>query len=101
NAPALDAINFKVESGETLGIIGGTGAGKSTLLKLLLQFYDPSAGQLLMNGQSIEELDPEDVRAEISYVPQQNFFFTETVRGNMHYSNPDVSDEKIIDDLAR
>jgi len=92
NAPALDAINFKVESGETLGIIGGTGAGKSTLLKLLLQFYDPSAGQLLMNGQSIEELDPEDVRAEISYVPQQNFFFTETVRGNMHYSNPDVSD---------
>lgn len=101
NAPALDAINFKVESGEMLGIIGGTGAGKSTLLKLLLQFYDPTAGQLLMNGQSIKELDPEDVRAEISYVPQQNFFFTETVRGNMHYSNPEVSDEKIIDDLAR
>ena len=101
NALALDTINFRVETGETLGIIGGTGAGKSTLLKLLLQFYDPTSGQLLVNGQSIEEMDPEDVRAEISYVPQQNFFFTETVRGNMHYSNPEVTDEKIINDLSR
>lgn len=100
NAPALDDINFKVETGEILGIIGGTGAGKSTLLKLLLQFYDPTEGQLLVNGQSIEEMDPEDVRAEISYVPQQNFFFTETVRGNMHYSNPEVLDEKITSDLV-
>ena len=101
NAPALDAINFKVKTGEILGVIGGTGAGKSTLLKLLLQFYDPTTGQLLVNGQSIEEMNPENVRAEISYVPQQNFFFSETVRGNMHYSNPEVTDEKIISDLAR
>jgi ATP-binding cassette subfamily B protein len=101
NAPALDRINFKVETGEMLGIIGGTGAGKSTLLKLLLQFYDPTSGELLVNGHSIEEMNPEDVRSEISYVPQQNFFFTETVRGNMRYSNPNVTDEKIVDDLTR
>lgn len=101
NALALDSINFKVETGETLGIIGGTGSGKSTLLKLLLQFYDPTSGDLLINSHSIENMQPEAVRDEISYVPQQNFFFTETVRGNMHYSNPMVSDQKIIEDLER
>lgn len=100
NAPALKAIDFKVETGEMLGIIGGTGAGKSTLLKLLLQFYDPTSGEFLINGKSIVEMDPEAVRAEISYVPQQNFFFTETVRGNMYYSNPEVADEKILNNLT-
>ncbi len=99
NAPALDAINFKVEKGEVLGVIGGTGAGKSTLLKLLLQFYNPTSGELLINGESIETLDAEDVRDNISYVPQQNFFFTDTVRGNMHYSNPEVEDDRVLESL--
>lgn len=99
NTPALNRINFKVETGEILGIIGGTGSGKSTLLKLLLQFYDPTEGELLINNNSIEELEPEGVRADISYVPQQNFFFSDTVRGNMHYSNSEVADRKILEDL--
>ena len=99
NTPALNGIHFKVNKGEVLGIVGGTGAGKSTLLKLFMQFYDPSSGELLINGESIEELEPESVRARISYVPQQNFFFTDTVRGNMYYSNPDVKDSKIMDSL--
>lgn len=99
NAPALNSINFKIEKGEVLGIIGGTGAGKSTLLKLLLQFYDPSSGELLINGDPIETLSAEDVRQHISYVPQQNFLFTDTVRGNMHYSNPEVEDEEILRNL--
>ena len=99
NTPALQQINFDVKTGEVLGIIGGTGAGKSTLLKLLMQFYDPTDGELKLNNQTIEELDPESVRHLISYVPQQNYFFTDTIRGNMHYSNPSVEDRTVLNHL--
>lgn len=100
NTPALNDINFKVNNGEVLGIIGGTGAGKSTLLKLFMQFYDPTNGELLINDKTIEALEPESVRKRISYVPQQNFFFTDTIRGNMYYSNPKVKDSKILESLV-
>lgn len=100
NTPALNDINFKVNNGEVLGIIGGTGAGKSTLLKLFMQFYDPTNGELLINDKTIEALEPESVRGRISYIPQQNFFFTDTIRGNMYYSNPKVKDSKILESLV-
>ena len=99
NTPALEQINFEVNKGQVLGIIGGTGAGKSTLLKLLMQFYDPTDGVLTLNNQTIEKLNPESVRHLVSYVPQQNFFFTDTIRGNMHYSNPEVDDNKVMEYL--
>ena len=99
NTPALEHINFEVNKGQVLGIIGGTGAGKSTLLKLLMQFYDPTDGVLTLNNQTIEKLNPESVRHLVSYVPQQNFFFTDTIRGNMHYSNPEVDDNKVMEYL--
>ena len=99
NTPALEQINFEVNKGHVLGIIGGTGAGKSTLLKLLMQFYDPTDGVLTLNNQTIEKLNPESVRHLVSYVPQQNFFFTDTIRGNMHYSNPAVDDNKVMEYL--
>lgn len=95
----LEDIHFTVEKGEVLGVIGGTGSGKSTLLKLLMQFYDPTSGELLINGASIEALDPETVRAEVSYVPQQNFFFTNTLRENIYYANPVIEDEEVHDYL--
>jgi len=99
NLPALENLNFSVYKGEVMGIIGGTGSGKSTLLKLFMQFYDPSEGKLLINDQAIETLNPESVREKISYVPQQNYFFSDSVRGNLFYSNPDASDEKMLDSL--
>ncbi len=97
---ALEDINFKVEKGEVLGVIGGTGSGKSTLLKLLMQFYDPTDGQLLINGESIEDLEPATVREELSYVPQQNFFFTNTLRENIYYANPTIADQEVHDYLT-
>lgn len=100
NLPALSKINFSLKAGEVLGIIGGTGSGKSTFLKLLMQFYEPTEGDLLINGIPINEINTDDVRQRLSYVPQQNFFFSESVRGNMQYSNPDITDEKIIEDLT-
>ncbi|HLR91974.1 MAG TPA: ABC transporter ATP-binding protein, partial [Atopostipes sp.] len=74
--------------------------GKSTLLKLLMQFYDPTAGELLINGHSIVDLEPATVRHEISYVPQENFFFTNTLRENIYYANPIVPDEEVYDYLS-
>lgn len=97
--PALSNIDFSVKAGETLGVIGGTGSGKSTLLKLFLQFYEPTKGELLINGQPIEELNTEDLREGISYVPQQNYFFSESVRGNLAFSNRSASDERMLDSL--
>ncbi|HLQ39508.1 MAG TPA: ABC transporter ATP-binding protein [Tetragenococcus sp.] len=97
--PALKKMNFSLHQGEILGIIGGTGSGKSSLLKLLLQFYDPTQGELLVNGKAIQSLNPESVREQISYVPQQNYFFSESIRGNLFYSNPNASDEKMLDSL--
>lgn len=91
----LENIHFNVEKGEVLGVIGGTGSGKSTLLKLLMQFYDPTAGELLINGETIENLEPASVRDEISYVPQQNFFFTNTLRENIYYANPTIADDDV------
>ena len=100
NLPALKGINFSIERGQTLGIIGGTGSGKSTLLKLLLQFYDPSTGHLLINDQDIEDLEAASVRDQMSYVPQQNFFFTKSIRDNLSYSNEGVSDDQLLNNLS-
>lgn len=84
---SLKDINFEVKSGETLGIIGGTGSGKSTLLRLILQFYEPGDKELFINGIDIKDLNNYDVRDKISYVPQENFFFSKTVSENLSYAN--------------
>lgn len=93
-------MNFHIEAGETVGVIGGTGSGKSTLLKLLLQFYETTSGQLLINDMDINTIRTKDLRQRLSYVPQQSFFFTDTIRGNIQYSNPEASDEEMLDHLA-
>lgn len=93
---ALEKINFTVSTGESLGIIGGTGSGKTTLLKLLMQFYDPSEGELLLNGKAIQELKTFDLREEISYVPQQNYFFSESIRENFQYANNQANDNLMM-----
>ncbi|MFR7759723.1 MAG: ABC transporter ATP-binding protein [Peptoniphilus grossensis] len=88
----LKDINFHVKKGETLGIIGGTGSGKSTLLRLLLQFYEPGEGQLFINGIDIKSLKNFELREEISYVPQENFFFSKTVAENLSYAREEEED---------
>ena len=96
---ALKDINFHVKKGETLGIIGGTGSGKSTLLRLLLQFYEPGGGELFINGIDIKSLKNFEVREKISYVPQENFFFSKTVAENLSYANEDAEEEKMLDSI--
>lgn len=95
----LNDISFDVKKGETLGIIGGTGSGKSSLLRLLLQFYEPGDGELFLNGRDIKTLNNYEVRDKISYVPQENFFFSKTVAENLSYAKEDAEDEKMIASL--
>ncbi|MBS5945573.1 MAG: ABC transporter ATP-binding protein [Peptoniphilus harei] len=96
---ALKDINFHVKKGETLGIIGGTGSGKSTLLRLLLQFYEPGDGELFINGIDIKSLKNFGVREKISYVPQENFFFSKTVAENLSYARENAEEEKMLDSI--
>ena len=95
----LKDINFHVKKGETLGIIGGTGSGKSTLLRLLLQFYEPGDGELFINGIDIKSLKNFGVREKISYVPQENFFFSKTVAENLSYARENAEEEKMLDSI--
>ncbi|NMW84539.1 ABC transporter ATP-binding protein [Peptoniphilus sp. AGMB00490] len=96
NLKVLKDISFKVKKGETLGIIGGTGSGKSTLLRLLLQFYEPGDGELFINGIDIKSLNNYGVRDKISYVPQENFFFSKTVAENLSYAKENAEEEKML-----
>lgn len=93
----LKDISFHVKKGETLGIIGGTGSGKSTLLRLLLQFYEPGEGQLFINGIDIKSLKNFELREKISYVPQENFFFSKTVAENLSYAREDAEEEIMLE----
>lgn len=93
----LKDINFHVKKGETLGIIGGTGSGKSTLLRLTLQFYEPGDDQLFINGIDIKSLKNFGLREEISYVPQENFFFSKTVAENLSYAKEDAEEERMLE----
>lgn len=93
----LKDISFHVKKGETLGIIGGTGSGKSTLLRLLLQFYEPGEGQLFINGIDIKGLKNLELREEISYVPQENFFFSKTVAENLSYAREDAEEDIMME----
>lgn len=93
----LKDISFHVKKGETLGIIGGTGSGKSTLLRLILQFYEPGDGQLFINGIDIKSLKNFELREEISYVPQENFFFSKTVAENLSYAREDAEEDIMLE----
>lgn len=93
----LKDISFHVKKGETLGIIGGTGSGKSTLLRLILQFYEPGDGELFINGIDIKSLNNFGLREEISYVPQENFFFSKTVAENLSYAREDAEEEIMLE----
>ncbi len=92
---ALTDIDFEGKSGEVIAIIGGTGAGKSTLINLIPRFYNIEKGQILFNGEDIATLNQKSLRDNIGFVPQKAVLFSGTIRSNMQYGNPDVSDEEI------
>ncbi len=92
----LNNVSFKIEPGEKVGIIGRIGSGKSTIEKLILGFYTPTEGSILIDGIDITQLDPAELRRNISYVPQEVNLFSGDVRENIAYRAPYIEDEKIL-----
>ncbi|MDH3546606.1 MAG: ABC transporter transmembrane domain-containing protein [Gammaproteobacteria bacterium] len=92
---AINDFDLRVAGGETLAIVGPSGAGKSTLFQLLLRFYDPESGRVLVDGVDIARAAPEAVRARIGLVPQETVIFGTTAKENIRYGRPAASDEDI------
>ena len=90
-------ISLTVPTGNTLALVGATGSGKSTLIKLLLRFYDPSNGQIRIDGQPIRALSLQSLRGAIGLLSQDVYLFEGTIRENLAYGNPAASDTEIID----
>ncbi|MCY1391733.1 putative multidrug export ATP-binding/permease protein [compost metagenome] len=88
---AIDGIDLLVEPGETLALVGPSGAGKSTLFDLLLRFFDPQQGQIRIDGQPIDQLDPRDLRRCFALVAQNPALFYGTVEENIRYGRPQAS----------
>ena len=93
--PALQGISFRAEPGKTTAIIGGTGSGKSTLVNLLVRFFDPTEGQVLVDGVDVREQSQADLRRYIGFVPQKAVLFSGTIRDNIRYGNEDATDAEI------
>ena len=92
---ALRDVSFVIEPGASLALVGPSGAGKSTIADLLLGFYEPSAGEILLDGIPISDIDPNWLRLQIGVVPQQTFLFAGTIRENILLGKPDATDEQI------
>ena len=92
---AAKNISFKLNPGETLGVIGKTGSGKSTLLDLISRLYDVDEGEILIDGIPIQDYNLSGIRSEIGYVPQNPFLFSETIERNIRFGKQDASFEEI------
>lgn len=91
---ALQKLNFQLEPGTTLGIIGPTGSGKSTLTQLIPRFYDPTEGNITLGSNDLTTVALTDLRDKIALVPQKSVLFSGTIRDNLHWGKKDASDEK-------
>lgn len=92
---ALRILSFRVAPGETVAIVGPSGAGKSTIFSLLLRFYDPVSGSVLVDGVEIDRLDPKELRSSIAIVPQESVIFADTAANNIAFGRPDASRAEI------
>jgi len=95
NIEALKHINFKLEKGKTLGVLGNTGSGKTTLISLIARLYDVKSGEILIDGKPIEELNLDNLRQSIGFVPQEAFLFSDTIKNNIKFGDEAASDKKI------
>lgn len=98
--PVLNHINLDVRRGETLAIIGATGSGKSSLVQLIPRFYDPTEGEVLVDGVSVKDYRLSDLRCKLGFVMQKSELFSDTIKGNIRWGRKDATDEQ-IEDAAR
>jgi ATP-binding cassette subfamily C protein LapB len=96
SAPALDDVSLRIEPGERIGIIGRMGSGKSTLLKLLAKLYEPESGEILLDGLELSQYHPVTLRRQVGYLPQNPSIFHGSLRDNVAFGTPWVSDEEVF-----
>jgi ATP-binding cassette subfamily B multidrug efflux pump len=96
---AIKDINFEVKRGETLAIIGKTGSGKSSILSLLMRQFDPSSGEILIDGVNLKDLNSNSFRDQAGIVPQEVFLFSDTIANNLKFGSliKDVTEEKLFE----
>ncbi len=99
--PALEQINFEVKKGETVAFVGPSGSGKTTLVKLLVGLYHPQIGQIFYNNVASNQINVEDLRAQIGFVTQDTQLFSGTIRENLLFVNPTATDADMIDVLQK
>ena len=92
----LNQLSFEIESGESVALLGTTGSGKSSLAQLLARFYDPSSGDILLDGVSLKDWDIKHVRQSLAYVPQDVFLFSTTITENISFGQDGMSNEQIM-----
>ncbi|RWM77110.1 MAG: ATP-binding cassette domain-containing protein [Mesorhizobium sp.] len=92
---AVHSLSFQVKPGETVAIVGPSGAGKSTVFSLLLRFYDPETGKIMIDGVNVREADPAAIRERIAIVPQDVTIFAASARDNISFGRPDASQAEI------
>jgi len=95
NINSLEHFSLEINPGETVALVGPSGAGKSTVFQLLLRFYDPQSGQVLLDGVDIKQADPIEVRQRIAIVPQDTVLFATTAMENIRYGRPEATDEEV------
>jgi ATP-binding cassette subfamily B protein len=92
---ALANLNLEIRAGETIAIVGHTGSGKTTLVNLIPRLMDPTSGSVEMAGVNLRDYDPESLRREIGFVPQETFLFSATLAENIAWGLPDASREQV------
>ncbi len=93
--PVLRDVSFRVPAGTSLGVVGPNGSGKSTMLRLLLRFYEPDAGRILLDGHDLRDLDIRDLRTAVALVNQDLYLFDGTIEHNVRYGRPDASEDDV------
>lgn len=96
NAYALSDINLEIESGETVGVLGGTGSSKTTLVQLIPRLYDATEGEVYVGGVNVKEYDLDVLRREVSVVLQKNVLFSGTIKENLRWGDENATDEDIV-----
>lgn len=94
---SLENVNLKIESGETVGIIGATGSSKTTLVSLIPRLYDASVGEVKVSGKNVKDYDVESLRNAVAMVLQKNVLFSGTIKENLKWGNENATDEEIFD----